>query len=61
MMEEDPEHGGLLALDGHAHTLDLFPAPDASTVAQRAVLGGAFITLRSRSTVRRRSGSLIAR
>jgi catechol 2,3-dioxygenase-like lactoylglutathione lyase family enzyme len=40
VMEEDPEHGGLfMALDGHAHTLDLFPAPDASTVAPRTGLG----------------------
>jgi catechol-2,3-dioxygenase len=32
VMEEDPEHGGLfMALEGHAHTLDLFPAPDAQT------------------------------
>jgi len=31
-MEEDPEHGGLfMAIPGHAHTLDLFPAPDAAT------------------------------
>lgn len=30
VMEEDPEHGGLfMALEGQAHTLDLFPAPDA--------------------------------
>ena len=30
-MEQDPEHGGLfMALDGHAHTLDLFPVADAS-------------------------------
>ncbi len=27
VMEQDPEHGGLfMALAGHAHTLDLFPA-----------------------------------
>jgi catechol 2,3-dioxygenase len=27
VMEQDPEHGGLfMALGGHAHTLDLFPA-----------------------------------
>jgi len=27
VMEQDPEHGGLfMALPGHAHTLDLFPA-----------------------------------
>src|SRR5262249_2672400 len=40
MMEEDPEHGGLfMALDGHAHTLDLFPAPDTSIVAPRTGLG----------------------
>ena len=30
VMEQDPEHGGLfMALDGHAHTLDLFPVADA--------------------------------
>lgn len=30
VMEEDPEHGGLfMALEGQAHTLDLFPAQDA--------------------------------
>jgi len=29
VMEQDPEHGGLfMALPGHAHTLDLFPALD---------------------------------
>ncbi|HET7340272.1 MAG TPA: VOC family protein [Methylomirabilota bacterium] len=29
VMEQDPEHGGLfMALAGHAHTLDLFPALD---------------------------------
>jgi len=29
VMEQDPEHGGLfMALPGHAHTLDLFPAAD---------------------------------
>ena len=39
-MEEDPEHGGLfMALPGHAHTLDLFPAPDAAT-APRLTPGG---------------------
>ena len=27
--EEDPEHGGIfMALEGHAHTLDLFPVQD---------------------------------
>lgn len=40
VMEEDPEHGGLfMALAGHAHTLDLFPAPDAQT-APRLTPGG---------------------
>ena len=30
VMEEDPEHGGVfMALEGHAHTLDLFPVKDA--------------------------------
>ena len=34
VMEQDPEHGGLfMALDGHAHTLDLFPVADASATA----------------------------
>ena len=29
VMEQDPEHGGLfMALAGHAHTLDLFPAAE---------------------------------
>ena len=29
VMEEDPEHGGIfMALEGHAHTLDLFPAKE---------------------------------
>ena len=29
VMEEDPDHGGIfMALEGHAHTLDLFPAQD---------------------------------
>ena len=29
VMEEDPEHGGtFMALEGHAHTLDLFPAKE---------------------------------
>jgi len=32
VMEQDPEHGGVfMALPGHAHTLDLFPAPAAAT------------------------------
>ena len=40
VMEEDPEHGGLfMALPGHAHTLDLFPAPEADT-APRLAPGG---------------------
>jgi catechol 2,3-dioxygenase-like lactoylglutathione lyase family enzyme len=40
VMEEDPEHGGLfMALEGQAHTLDLFPAPDAET-APRLAPGG---------------------
>jgi len=30
VMEEDPEHGGVfMALEGQAHTLDLFPIKDA--------------------------------
>ena len=40
VMEEDPEHGGLfMALPGHAHTLDLFPAEEAAT-APRLAPGG---------------------
>ena len=32
VMEQDPEHGGLfMALPGHAHTLDLFPAAEPDT------------------------------
>ena len=35
VVEEDPEHGGVfMALEGHAHTLDLFPVPDPQA-AQR--------------------------
>ena len=34
VMEQDPEHGGLfMALPGHAHTLDLFPASDPDGAA----------------------------
>jgi catechol-2,3-dioxygenase len=40
VMEEDPEHGGLfMALEGHAHTLDLFPVQDAGA-APRSAPGG---------------------
>src|SRR5215831_16210322 len=34
VMEQDPDHGGVfMALPGHAHTLDLFPAPAGPTHA----------------------------
>jgi len=40
-MEQDPEHGGLfMALAGHAHTLDLFPAARPNALAARAGLAG---------------------
>jgi catechol-2,3-dioxygenase len=40
VVEEDPEHGGVfMALEGQAHTVDLFPVQDAAT-APRAVPGG---------------------
>jgi catechol-2,3-dioxygenase len=40
VMEEDPEHGGtFMALEGHAHTLDLFPAQDPEA-APRTASGG---------------------
>ena len=35
--EEDPEHGGVfMALEGHAHSLDLFPASDQDDAQPRA-------------------------
>ena len=35
--EEDPEHGGVfMALEGHAHSLDLFPASDQDGAQPRA-------------------------
>lgn len=41
VMEEDPEHGGIfMALEGHAHTLDLFPVTDPAAGA-RPGSGGA--------------------
>jgi catechol 2,3-dioxygenase len=40
VMEEDPEHGGLfMALEGHAHTLDLFPVQDGDA-SPRSTPGG---------------------
>lgn len=40
VMEEDPEHGGLfMALEGHAHTLDLFPVENLEA-SQRSIPGG---------------------
>ena len=42
VMEQDPEHGGLfMALPGHAHTLDLFPAidPDGAVPPMSGGLG----------------------
>ncbi len=40
VMEQDPEHGVFMALEGHAHTLDLFPVPD-TRAAQRPAPGRA--------------------
>lgn len=41
VMEQDPEHGGLfMALGGHAHTLDLFPAQDTTAPARPAGAAG---------------------
>ena len=41
VVEEDPEHGGVfMALEGQAHTVDLFPVQHPTT-APRAVPGGA--------------------
>jgi len=40
VVEEDPEHGGVfMALEGQAHTVDLFPVQDQAS-APRAVSGG---------------------
>ena len=40
VVEEDPEHGGVfMALEGQAHTVDLFPVQDQAS-APRAVPGG---------------------
>jgi len=40
VMEEDPEHGGtFMALEGQAHTLDLFPAKDPEAVPRTAAGG----------------------
>ena len=40
VVEEDPEHGGVfMALEGQAHTVDLFPVQDPTT-APRAAPGG---------------------
>jgi catechol 2,3-dioxygenase len=37
VMEQDPEHGGLfMALDGQAHTLDLFPVADPAAARTMA-------------------------
>ena len=40
VVEEDPEHGGVfMALEGHAHTVDLFPLAEGH-VASRVTPGG---------------------
>jgi catechol-2,3-dioxygenase len=42
VMEQDPAHGGVfMALDGHAHTLDLFPLAADAAEARRPTHDGA--------------------
>ena len=40
VVEEDPEHGGVfMALPGLSHTIDLFPAPEGTSLLPRDAVG----------------------